>query len=113
MVKLPHEDLLYVLLEYLPDKNRKERRIWKKISSHKPKLGSWHGGAVLELYKENGYLEKSEHGYTTTKEGREQILPLWNGRELEWYHQQHGAFVTAVLRLCRFLLRLVRRLLQV
>ena len=48
-MKLNKVEILYVLLEYLPERNRKEKKIWKFISLHKGKLSAWHDFTVLEV----------------------------------------------------------------
>lgn len=87
-MKLNVVEILYVLLEYLPERNRKEKKIWKFISLHKGKLSAWHDLTVLCLMKDDGYLSPDRDTYITSDEGRKQIIPLWNGLELKPYREE-------------------------
>lgn len=85
-MKLKEDNVLYVLLEYLPKREKKEEKIWKAISSKKGKLSSWHDLATHILEHDDKYLVAEGDRYKTTEEGRKQILPLWNSKELQDYH---------------------------
>ena len=99
-MKLNEVEILYVLLEYLPERDRKEKKIWKFISLHKGKLSAWHDLTVLCLMEDDGYLQPFGDTYITTEEGRNQIIPLWNGTELKPYREE---FTT-----CKLLKRTIR-----
>lgn len=90
-MKLKEDEVLYVLLEYLPKRKKKEEKIWKAVSSRKAKLKSWHSLTVHCLMNDDGYLKESGNTYVTTQEGHDQILPLWNGKELQGYHVEPTA----------------------
>lgn len=106
-MKLNEVEILYVLLEYLPERYKKEDKIWKIISSHKGKLSSWHNLTVYCLMKDDGYLRQTGNSYITTKQGREQIMPLWNSRELIPYHPVPIAcrLLKGILQILKWLIR--------
>lgn len=91
-MKLKEDNVLYVLLEYLPRRNKKEARIWRALSSKKGKLKSWHSLTTHCLEHDDNYLVSTYKGYETTEEGRKQILPLWNSKELKGYHTEPIAY---------------------
>lgn len=111
-MKLNEVEILYVLLEYLPERNRKEKKIWKFISLHKGKLSAWHDLTVLCLMKDDGYLSPDGDTYITTDEGRKQIIPLWNGLELKPYREEFTTY-KSLKRIIRIAQWIINRLLQI
>lgn len=107
-MKLDEADILYVLLEYLPVRNRQEERIWKALSSQRGKLSSWHNLTVYCLMEDDGYLVPDGDTYVTTDEGRRQIMPLWRGQQLAPYRPEPIAckLLKAIERILRAIIRL-------
>lgn len=95
MAEVTNEQKLYVLLDNIRDKSEYEQEIWGIIYDHVSPDDAWKEDVAMLLvkseYLNRGYAfnnQESRVVYSITKQGRNQILILWNGSTLKKEHEE-------------------------